>query len=162
MPGFCFRFALMTFVMGALVLQGCAEQKAPDQKDPDHVPAVISYVEHIKPIFDAKCVACHSCFDAPAQLNLTNAEAVLRGAIKGDPYAFTLEAKPYHRMEKPEKSIDDLRKAGWFSVLDGGQDSILGKMVTLGHANPWKPNERIPDHINISWLGRAVFAQYAR
>jgi len=27
----------------------------------------VSYTRDIKPIFDSKCVGCHSCFDAPAQ-----------------------------------------------------------------------------------------------
>jgi hypothetical protein len=134
------------------------------QKDASPIPDgnVISYTKEIKPIFVNKCVACHACFDSPAQFNMTTAKAIQRGAIKGDPYELTEAKKPYHRMENPERSIDELRKAGWWSVLDGGEDSILGKMVTLAQKNRWKPNERIPDHIDIYSLTRQLMAPTVR
>ena len=42
----------------------------------------ISYSRDVQPIFTAKCVACHACYDAPCQLNLGSAEGVERGANK--------------------------------------------------------------------------------
>lgn len=42
----------------------------------------ISYSRDVQPIFTAKCVACHACYDAPCQLNLGSGEGVQRGANK--------------------------------------------------------------------------------
>lgn len=40
------------------------------------------YTAKIQPIFDARCISCHSCFNAPCQLNLQNYEGFIRGANK--------------------------------------------------------------------------------
>ena len=42
----------------------------------------ISYVEDVQPILTHKCVACHTCYDAPCQLNLGSGDGILRGASK--------------------------------------------------------------------------------
>jgi hypothetical protein len=36
----------------------------------------------IQPIFDNRCVSCHSCFNAPCQLNLQSYSGLARGATK--------------------------------------------------------------------------------
>src|SRR3990167_9471951 len=46
----------------------------------------ISYSRDVQPIFTAKCVACHACYDAPCQLNLGSGEGVQRGASKTPVY----------------------------------------------------------------------------
>jgi hypothetical protein len=51
-------------------------------------------------------------------------------------------------------TLADWREMGFFSVIEGGRDSIMGKMLALGHANPVKPNERFPDDIKIDQLER--------
>src|SRR3546814_6916536 len=40
----------------------------------------LSYQRDIQPIFTAKCVACHACYDSPCQLNLGSGEGASRGA----------------------------------------------------------------------------------
>ncbi|MNJ98611.1 Fatty acid cis/trans isomerase (CTI) [compost metagenome] len=40
------------------------------------------YTHKVQPIFDARCLSCHSCFNAPCQLNLQNYEGFARGANK--------------------------------------------------------------------------------
>lgn len=42
----------------------------------------LSYQSDIQPIFTAKCVACHACYDSPCQLNLGSGEGASRGASK--------------------------------------------------------------------------------
>ena len=42
----------------------------------------LSYQRDIQPIFTAKCVACHACYDSPCQLNLGSGEGASRGANK--------------------------------------------------------------------------------
>ena len=40
------------------------------------------YTTRIQPIFDNRCVACHSCYNAPCQLNLQSHAGLARGATK--------------------------------------------------------------------------------
>ena len=42
------------------------------------------YLNKIQPIFNNRCVTCHSCFNSPCQLNLTSFDGVERGAHKDD------------------------------------------------------------------------------
>ncbi|WP_413570323.1 fatty acid cis/trans isomerase [Bdellovibrio sp. HCB117] len=44
------------------------------------------YTRKVQAIFDNRCVACHSCFNAPCQLNLQNFEGFQRGASKLNVY----------------------------------------------------------------------------
>ena len=46
------------------------------------------YQNKVQPIFNNRCVACHSCFTSPCQLNLTSFAGVDRGALKDDLYNF--------------------------------------------------------------------------
>src|SRR6266550_614490 len=46
------------------------------------VSASDHYTTHIQPIFDNRCAACHSCYNAPCQLNLQSHSGLTRGATK--------------------------------------------------------------------------------
>jgi hypothetical protein len=48
----------------------------------------VSFTKEIQPILEAKCLACHSCFDAPCQLKLENNEGLLRGAYHEEVYSW--------------------------------------------------------------------------
>ena len=150
MSGNRFRFVLMTLVMGALALQGCAKKET--QGTPKGEP--VSFTRDIKPIFDTKCVACHACYDAPGQLDLRSVKGIVRGAMKIDPYAGRpTSIEPTFVWNSPN-TLEDWRKMGFFSVIEGGRDSIMGKMLALGHANPVTPNEPFPADIKIDGLQR--------
>jgi hypothetical protein len=49
---------------------------------PDKIaaPGYISYERQVQPILNQRCIVCHSCNDAPCQLNLTSYEGLDRGA----------------------------------------------------------------------------------
>jgi len=47
------------------------------------------YDSHIKPLLDARCVVCHSCYNAPCQLNLASYEGLERGGNEKVIYAPT-------------------------------------------------------------------------
>lgn len=49
---------------------------------PAPIERPVSYTQEIRPIIETKCLSCHSCFDAPCQLKLENAEGLLRGAFR--------------------------------------------------------------------------------
>ena len=137
MSGFRFRFALMTLVMGALILQACGTPETESPRTP--TGEQVSFARDVKPILDTKCVACHACFDAPAQLDLRSVKGIVRGAMKFDPYQGSgTPLEPTFVWNSPN-TLDDWRKIGFFSVTEGGRDSIMGKLLALGHANPSSP-----------------------
>ncbi len=148
--------AMMTVITGVFVLQACAGQNGVQGEAAMGTPTSepVSFVRDIKPIFDTKCVACHSCFDAPGQLDLRSVKGIQRGAMKIDTYAPREEAiEPTFVWNSPN-TLDDWRKMGFFSVIEGGRDSILGKLLALGHANPVEPNAQFPADIKIDQLER--------
>ena len=153
MSGFCFRFALMSLVMGALVLQACAKKER--QGTPEGEP--VSFARDIKPIFDTKCVACHACYDAPGQLDLRSVKGIVRGAMKIDPYdGRPTPMEPTFVWNSPN-TLEDWRKIGFFSVIEGGRDSILGKLLALGHANPVTPDAQFPADFKIDQMERKKY-----
>lgn len=124
--------------------------------DPYALPTDVklSFTKDIKPILDTKCVACHACYDAPAQLDLRNAKGVQRGAIKLDPYSVRETPIESTLLAFNPKTIEDWRKRGFFSVIEGGKDSLMGKMIDLGYKNQFPKNTRIPDDIVLNSLDR--------
>ncbi len=72
-------------------------------------------------VLDRRCVECHSCNNAPCQLNFTSHEGILRGAYKIpaiDPERLNA-AKPT-RLGIDANGEAAWRKLGFFSVLEGG------------------------------------------
>lgn len=75
------------------------------------------YREKIQPIFDNRCIACHSCLNGPCQLNLQNYENFERGAHHRNVYEGTrINSTPPTRPGIDGKSITDWRKLGFFDV----------------------------------------------
>lgn len=109
----------------------------------------ISFMKDVKPIMDQNCVSCHACYDAPAQLDLRSAAGIERGALPIDVYAPRNGIIPPTLVWNSKNTIEDWRKIGFFSVTEGGKDSIMGKLLRLGHDNPVEPNERLPKNIEI-------------
>jgi hypothetical protein len=148
--------AMMTVITGVFVLQACASQRGVQGEAAMGTPTSepVSFVRDIKPIFDTKCVACHSCYDAPGQLDLRSVKGIQRGAMQIDTYAPREEAiEPTFVWNSPN-TLDDWRTMGFFSVIEGGRDSIMGKLLALGHANPVEPNAQFPADIKINQLER--------
>ncbi|WP_346837403.1 fatty acid cis/trans isomerase [Microbulbifer sp. SAOS-129_SWC] len=114
----------------------------------------ISFTTQVKPILDTKCVSCHACYDSPAQLDLTSTKGIARGAIKFDPYVPRLKPTDSTILWASPKSTEEWRKMGFFSVTEGGGNSIMAKMLRLGHDNPVESNARFPTGIDIDSLTR--------
>ncbi|MCK5134396.1 MAG: hypothetical protein KAR19_01310 [Bacteroidales bacterium] len=55
------------FLTGVLiiVLSGCSKYEIPKPELPEDIPTDVSYSADIQPIFDAKCVNCHSGANDP-------------------------------------------------------------------------------------------------
>ena len=125
---------------------------------PVAVQRTVSYQSDIQPIFDNKCVACHACNDAPCQLKLSSAEGVDRGASKIKVYDGTREEDlPPTRLGIDALNTKAWRQIGFFSARYQSEDptssveraSLLMQMVELGHKNPWAPNRKVANSIEL-------------
>lgn len=132
----------------------------------------VSFTKEIQPILEAKCLACHSCFDAPCQLKLENNEGLLRGAFHEEVYAgIRTEAMPPTRLGIDELTISGWRERGFYSVLSTENDqvaSLMQGMITLAKQHPFPPNSKLPDslELGIGYKNHCVsseeFPDYAR
>ncbi|MCG8394638.1 MAG: fatty acid cis/trans isomerase [Pseudomonadales bacterium] len=113
----------------------------------------VDYQQHIQPIFEQKCLACHGCYDAPCQLKLEAPEGLDRGASKQKVYngARTESVTPT-RLFTDAQTTAEWRDKGFFSVLDsteGMQASLLFQMLQLGRQHDFAPNEKLPKDIKL-------------
>ncbi|WP_170869682.1 fatty acid cis/trans isomerase, partial [Pseudomonas aeruginosa] len=101
--------------------------------------AEISYSRDVQPIFTAKCVACHACYDSPCQLNLSSAEGAQRGANQLPVYDGTrTKAQETTRLYLDAHGADAWRRKDFWSVLEpqDGQAALMARMLELGHSQP--------------------------
>jgi len=66
-----------------LLLAGCADNSIPPsgkQALPTPTQQPVSFNDDVRPILETKCLACHSCFDAPCQLKMEYSDGLIRGA----------------------------------------------------------------------------------
>lgn len=113
----------------------------------------LSYQRDIQPIFTAKCVACHACYDSPCQLNLGSGEGVERGAHKLPVYNGTrTQAEDTTRLFFDAQGEAAWRRKDFHSVLEAssGQAALMARMLELGRDNPVLANARLPDDLDIS------------
>ncbi|MGV6474067.1 fatty acid cis/trans isomerase [Azotobacter vinelandii] len=111
----------------------------------------LSYRRDIQPIFTAKCVACHACYDSPCQLNLGSGEGAQRGAHKLPVYdGLRTEAQETTRLFLDAEGEAAWRRKGFHSVLDGGgQAALMARMLELGRGRPLVHNARLPKDLEI-------------
>lgn len=75
------------------------------------------FTHKIQPLFDNRCLACHSCFNAPCQLNLQNFDGFARGANKFNVYDGTRsKSVEPSRIWIDAKSTKEWRAKGFFTV----------------------------------------------
>ena len=114
--------------------------------------APISYSRDVQPIFTAKCVACHACYDAPCQLNLGSAEGVERGGSKRVVYdGARLQEQATTRLFLDASSTAAWRRKEFYSVLEpqANQAGLLARMLELGHNRPLAPYAKLPGDIDL-------------
>jgi hypothetical protein len=101
--------------------------------DSQPAPASDDYATHIQPIFDSRCIACHSCFNAPCQLNLQSYSGLARGANKLNVYDRSrLESVAPTRLDIDGRSVSDWRAKGFFDVVGGADPARTLLMQLLG------------------------------
>ena len=130
-----FRLCVGFFVAAANLsliggIQSAHAQSAPERDD---------YYTRIQPIFDNRCVACHSCFNAPCQLNLQSYSGLARGATKLNVYdASRPKSVAPTRLDIDGRSVADWRAKGFFDVV-GDSDparTLLMQLVRLRAQHP--------------------------
>ncbi|MEN0059062.1 MAG: fatty acid cis/trans isomerase, partial [Bdellovibrio sp.] len=113
LAGLCFMSILMSGV-----------SKATEMQTEDF------YLKKIQPLFEQRCVACHSCFNAPCQFNLQNYDGFIRGAQKKNVYDGTrLQSVIPSRLGIDAHSPSEWRTKGFFPVLPSNktsEDMFLG------------------------------------
>lgn len=175
-------FHLFLYLLSILFLLPACQNNNDPISDRDPVAATVtlpkaaehpvSFTKDIQPIFEAKCLSCHSCFDAPCQLKLENTEGLLRGAFHKEVYDVKrTQAMPPTRLGIDEITISGWRERGFYSVLQAENEqlsSLMLGMIKLAKQHPFPPNSKFPDSIELGithknhCVSSEEFADYAR
>ena len=134
----------------ALLVAGCAAKALPPVviKVPTRT---IDYLAEVKPLLDKRCVVCHSCYNSPCQLKLSEFEGADRGATKKAIYnASRLSAMDPTRLFIDAQTTKEWRKKDFFSVTDssfsnGLNDSIMVQLLSHKMKNPKSVGEYQPE-----------------
>jgi len=122
---------------------------------PDKIASagLVSYTKQVQPILNSRCVVCHSCNDAPCQLDLTSFEGVDRGANHIPVYngARFSTSKPT-RIGIDADSTAAWRAMDFYPVLNERADtraahldnSLLYKALLQKRADAFPTNGRLP------------------
>ncbi len=112
-----------------------------------------------KEILDTRCVVCHSCYDAPCQLDLSAQEGLERGANKERVYdpARLLAIKPT-RLFQDAHSVEEWRDLGFFPVINERRQTqspnikagLMANMLLLKQKNPLPETSPLPSSFDFS------------
>lgn len=107
-----------------------AQQSLETKNKSDLDQKIEFYENNVQSIFDNRCVACHSCFNAPCQLKLTSYEGVKRGGTKNDIFDFNdIKAKSPTRLYIDAHSENAWREKSFFPVVGDNSAFLLLKMI---------------------------------
>jgi len=73
-------------------------------------PPVADFETQIRPILNQRCIQCHSCYNAPCQLNMTSVEGLDRGLVT-DFDVFS--PRRLHSAEPSRLGVDRTTTQGW-------------------------------------------------
>ena len=113
----------------------------------------VDFRQQVKPILDSRCVACHACYDAPCQLQLSSYEGITRGANRERVYNATrLFAAQPTRLFLDADNNREWRQRGFFPVLnERKQDtatnlsaSVMAQMLALKQEVPGPEQGLLP------------------
>lgn len=131
---FIYLFHLLSLLTFMAIGTSCTESTFNKETD-NHRQNVAFYSEQVQPIFDQKCIACHSCFNSPCQLNLTSYEGIMRGANQTSIYDFPkFKARNPTRLYIDANNPQQWQKKGFYSVTE--REDKLSILETLIHDMP--------------------------
>ncbi|MFP8777809.1 fatty acid cis/trans isomerase [Hydrogenophaga sp. RWCD_12] len=142
---------LLVFLTGcaSIVPDPLAQRFGPADPTRHDQPAVAAagvptYQQHIKPIFDSRCVVCHGCYDAPCQLKLTSWDGVARGTSKASVYGeLRLLEAPLTRLGVDAQRASQWREKGFDPVLN---ERSLSPEHQLAASVLWRSLQLKQDH----------------
>ncbi len=118
-----------------LCLAGCTGQQGPETSGgaPPEAGSV-DYLAKVKPILDARCVVCHSCYNSPCQLKLDSHEGLDRGGSKEKVYnSKRLWSMEPSRLFTDYQTTKNWREHGFHSVTEAKEvdrsDSVMMKLL---------------------------------
>jgi len=90
---------------------------------------LVSFEKQVRPILNQRCIVCHSCNDAPCQLNMTSYEGLDRGANPVPVYdgARFTTADPT-RLGIDATTTVEWRAKGFYPVLNERADTMLARL----------------------------------
>jgi len=118
-----------------------------------------SFENNVKPILDTKCLACHSCYDAPCQLKMESWHGIERGASKVKVYdGARLQDISPTRLDIDAQTVQEWRQKGFYSVLSeySNKDEktilpLMQQMLDLGQNNPLPADIKVSDDIELGF-----------
>lgn len=128
---------LLLFLLG---VSGCAKAPEPIVLQIPEKP--IDYLTEVKPVLDARCVVCHSCYNSPCQLKLSSFEGLDRGSSKEAVYnGSRLQTMDPSRLFTDAQATEEWRDKGFSSVTEnsareGYNNSVMLLMVNHKMQNP--------------------------
>lgn len=118
----------------------------------------VDYETQVRPILEARCVACHACYDAPCQLKLGSSEGIDRGANPNKVYdALRLRQADLTRLFEDAQTTAAWRTKRFHPVLNertqtpiaNREGSVLYQLLELKRANPVLPGTLIPGDVDL-------------
>jgi hypothetical protein len=123
-----------SIVLAAIVFlaAGCTRTALPPvQVDTPAIPSV-GYLDDVAPILDQRCVVCHSCYNAPCQLQLSSYEGVDRGGSKQAVYSSSrLTNQEPTRLFIDAQTTQQWRDKGFHSVTANTATGDLNASLML-------------------------------
>jgi predicted metallopeptidase len=106
------------------------------------------YTKEVQPIFNQRCVACHSCLESPCQLNLQSYEGIQRGAIRNSlVYNGTrIKEAKLTRLFEDAHRLTDWRAMGFYDVIGKTSDSILLQSLKMGFVDRMAPEDEVKEN----------------
>jgi hypothetical protein len=116
-------------ILTLAVLAAPGDSRAQPASSGLETPAPAGSYEAAQKLFDARCVECHSCNNAPCQLKLTSYEGLQRGASKIEAIHPTrLQSIAPTRLGIDARSPGEWHKKGFFPVADEKANLLLSMM----------------------------------
>ncbi len=92
----------------------------------------LSFVEDVQPIFESRCVVCHSCYNSPCQLKLSSFEGLDRGGTDQLVYdSARLQAAVPTRLFTDAQTTDEWRQRGFHSVVENTAEEGLNNSIMI-------------------------------
>lgn len=97
------------------------------------------FIERVQPILVSRCLGCHSCYNAPCQLNLQSYEGFERGAINKNVYdGLRLKSVSPTRMFVDAQSSSEWLTKGFHSINNSSlsSENIFLEVLRIRRDNP--------------------------